>query len=58
MAIIKAINSKSGLKNIIEYITKENKTNKNIISGKDCNVNTALDEMMVTKKMWGKEKGR
>lgn len=51
MAIIKAINSKSELKRIIEYITRKNKINKNIISGKDCNVNIVLDEMIVTKKI-------
>lgn len=42
----------------INYITKNEKTSINLIAGVNCNPNTAFDEMMITKKMYNKEKGR
>lgn len=58
MAIIKFTNSKSSLKNIINYITKEEKTNTNLITGKDCMAQTALEEMMSVKEVYNKKEGR
>ena len=45
MAIIKAVNSKSSIARAINYITKAEKTEKKLISGIDCNPETAIDEM-------------
>lgn len=58
MAIIKAVNSKASIGKAINYITKEEKTEEKLISGKDCNPHTAIDEMKATKEQWGKTEGR
>lgn len=58
MAIIKAINSKASIGRAIEYITKKEKTEDYLTYGKDCNPNTVIDEMKITKEMWGKTDGR
>lgn len=58
MAIIKAVNSKASIGKAINYITKEEKTEEKLISGKDCNPHTAIDEMKATKELWGKTEGR
>jgi len=58
MAVIKAINSKASIGKAINYITKEEKTEERLISGKDCNPHTAIDEMKATKEQWGKTEGR
>ncbi len=60
MAIIKAVkNSHSDLKHIINYVTKKEKTiGKKLCSGFNCNVDTAAQEMQMTKELYGKTKGR
>lgn len=60
MAIIKAVkNSHSGIKHIINYVTKKEKTiGKKLCSGFNCNIDTATEEMQITKKIYGKEGGR
>ena len=58
MAIIKAINSKASLARVINYITKEGKTDKTLIGGYNCRGTHALFEMKATKKMWRKQGGR
>lgn len=58
MAVIKAVNSKASISKAINYITKEEKTEERLISGKDCNPKTAIDEMKATKEQWGKTGGR
>ena len=58
MAIIKAVNSKASIGKAINYITEGEKTIEKLISGKDCNPHTAIDEMNATKEMWGKTGGR
>lgn len=60
MAIIKSVkNSHSKIKQIIDYVTKNEKTiGKKLCSGFNCNVNTATQEMQMTKKLYGKEGGR
>ena len=54
MAIIKAVNSKSSIARAINYITKAEKTEKKLISGIDCNPETAIDEMKATKELYDK----
>lgn len=58
MAVIKAVNSKASIGKAINYVTKEEKTEERLISGKDCNPRTAIDEMKATKEQWGKTGGR
>lgn len=58
MAIIKFINNKVGLKKTLDYICKEEKTDKKLISGKDCIPETAYEEMMTVKQMYKKLEGR
>ncbi len=42
----------------INYITKDEKTTLNLISGINCSPITAFDEMMITKRMFNKQSGR
>ena len=58
MAVIKAINSRASIANAINYITKKEKTDEELISGYNCRGITALDEMKATKKAWNKTGGR
>ena len=58
MAIIKFINNKVSLKKTLDYICKEEKTDKKLISGKDCIPDNAYEEMMTVKKMYKKLTGR
>lgn len=58
MAIIKFINNKVSLKKTLNYICKEEKTDKKLISGKDCIPETAYEEMMTVKQMYKKLEGR
>ena len=58
MAIIKAINSKASIGKGINYITKEEKTEEKLISGINCNPETAIDEMKATKEINSKGTGR
>ncbi len=58
MAVIKAVNSKASIGKAINYVTKQEKTEERLISGKDCNPKTAIDEMKATKEQWRKTEGR
>lgn len=58
MAIIKFTNSKSELRTIINYVTRNDKTNTNLITGKDCLANSCLEEMESIKKLYNKTRGR
>lgn len=58
MAVIKAVNSKASIGKALDYVTKEEKTEERLISGKDCNPETVKDEMKMTKEQWGKTEGR
>ena len=42
----------------INYITKDEKTSLNLITGINCSPESAFEEMMITKKMFNKEGGR
>ena len=58
MAIIEAISSKANIKRIISYVTQDNKTNINLITGKDCMAESCLEEMLYTKNLYHKNSGR
>lgn len=60
MAIIKSVkNSHSQIKQIIDYVTKNEKTiGKKLCSGYNCNADTAALEMQKTKEIYGKTGGR
>lgn len=58
MAIIKAANSHSNIKNIINYVSKKEKTTEKLLTGINCSSDTALEEMQLTKELYGKEGGR
>lgn len=58
MAIIKSVNSKSSIGKAIKYITQEEKTEKLLTYGKDCRVNTAIEQMKATKNQFNKVGGR
>lgn len=60
MAIIKAINSKSSIRNIVNYIADRNKTNDELITGLNCSNNpeNAIDDMETTKEFYKKTTGR
>ena len=58
MAVIKAVSSKASIKQAIDYITKDEKTEEKLMSGINCSPETALEEMTATKELWGKTDGR
>ncbi len=60
MAIIKSVkNSHSQVKQIINYVTKKEKTiGKKLCSAFNCNIDTAIQEMQTTKELYNKTKGR
>lgn len=58
MAIIKFTNSKSELKTIINYVTRKDKTDIDLITGKDCVANSCLEEMKSVKELYNKNTGR
>ncbi len=54
MAIIKAISSRASLGNAVNYVTKDEKTEIKLVSGKNCSPETAIDEMKTTKAIYNK----
>ena len=58
MAIIKFINNKVSLKKTLDYICKEEKTENRLISGINCNPDTAYEEMMYFKEKYNKFEGK
>ena len=62
MATIEFINRKNktygAMKRVINYITRPDKTEDNLIYGELCNKNTAYEDFVQVKQMYGKEKGR
>lgn len=56
MAIIKFVNTKPSLKNLIKYVSNVKKTE--FISGKDCMAISCYEEMITIKKLYKKEDGR
>lgn len=58
MAVIKAVSSKAGIGTVCDYVTKDEKTQSKLLSGLNCQPETAKEEMQTTKEMWGKTDGR
>lgn len=58
MATIKAVSSKCGIRGVLDYVTKEEKTEERLLSGKDCQPETVREEMQTTKELWSKTDGR
>lgn len=60
MAVIKAINSKSSINKIINYVSDKNKTDENLMIGKDCSSDPqqAIEDMKMTKEIYDKTEGR
>ncbi len=54
MAIIKAVSSRASLGNVINYVSKTEKTEEKLLSGINCSPQTAIDEMKTTKMMYNK----
>lgn len=58
MAIIESIpNSGASLSKIINYITRLDKTNEELIYGKDCSIEHAINQMKMTKEIFNKQGG-
>lgn len=58
MATIKAVKrGTTKLGKIIDYVSRENKT-QGLITGINCNADTAFEEMQATKELYGKTNGR
>ena len=58
MAVIKAVSSKAGIGQAIDYVMKEEKTEEKLVSGLHCEAETAKEEMQATKELWEKTGGR
>ena len=58
MAVIKAVSSKAGIGQALDYVTKEEKTEDKLVSGLHCEPDTVKDEMQATKELWEKTGGR
>lgn len=58
MAVIKAVSSKASIGQAIDYVIKAEKTEKKLVSGLRCELETAKEEMQATKELWGKTDGR
>ena len=58
MAVIKAVSSKAGIGQALDYVTKEEKTEDKLVSGLHCEPDTVKDEMQATKELWEKTGGQ
>jgi hypothetical protein len=58
MAVIKAVSSRAGITQALDYVMKEEKTEKRLVSGLGCMPESAKDEMQLTKELWEKTGGR
>ena len=58
MAVIKAVSSKAGIGQALDYVAKEEKTDEKLVSGLHCEPETVEEEMQATKELWGKTGGR
>lgn len=52
MAVIKAVSSKAGIGQALDYVTKEEKTEDKLVSGLHCEPDTVKDEMQATKELY------
>lgn len=58
MAVVKAIHSKASIATAIQYIERPCKTEAALMTGIACSSGSAAEEMLITKKIWGKMDGR
>ena len=58
MAVIKAVSSKAGIGQALDYVTKEEKTEDKLVSGLHCEPDTVKDEMQATKGAVGQDWGQ
>jgi hypothetical protein len=58
MAIIKCLSAKSKVGHVLRYVKDKEKTDEKIISGINCNPETAKEEMTFTKELYEKTGGR
>lgn len=58
MAVIKAVSSRAGIKTILNYVMKEEKTEKKLLSCLNCTPDMVQEQMKFTKRLWGKNGGR
>lgn len=59
MAIIKSVSGGApSISSIINYVTKDEKTNDKLLSGVRCSVETVTEDMLSTKHFYGKTSGR
>lgn len=58
MATVKAVHSRASIGKAVNYVTKEEKTESKLITGKDCDPFHAIEDMRQTKELWGKQGGR
>ena len=57
MAVIKTVNSRASIGRAINYVTKDEKTEDKLITGKDCDPFHAIEDMKATKELYGKTGG-
>lgn len=58
MAIVKFVTAGSPMNNIINYVMRDEATERKLIDGLNCTPESALDEFKFVKKQFGKEDGR
>lgn len=58
MAVIKAVSSRAGIKTILNYVMKEEKTEQKLLSCLNCTPDMVQEQMEFTKRLWGKIGGR
>jgi hypothetical protein len=58
MAVIKAVSSRAGIKTILNYVMKEEKTEQKLLSCLNCTPDMVQEQMEFTKRLWGKNGGR
>lgn len=56
--LVERLISEDKVDRAINYITKDGKTSKNLVTGINCSPNSAFDEMMFTKNLYNKTGGR
>ncbi len=58
MAIIKAVSSRAGIRRALDYVMKKEKTERTLLDGFNCNPDTVMEEMEMTKHIFHKTGGR
>lgn len=58
MAIVKAAAARNTITNVLNYVTRKEKTEAKLLTGIGCSPETAKNDMMVVKELWGKTGGR